>query len=50
MPELPEVQTVINTLEGQIKDRRIDNIIVFYDSIVGNKTEDFINKLIIYQV
>lgn len=46
MPELPEVQTVLDTLEGQIKDKVIDNIMVFYDSIVENKTEEFKKKLI----
>lgn len=34
MPEAPEVQTVLSTLELQIKDRRIDEVRVLYDKIV----------------
>lgn len=38
MPELPEVETVVRTLEHQIQDEQITDIKVFYDKIiVGNK-------------
>lgn len=37
MPELPEVETVVRTLERQIQDRQIEDIEILYDkTIVGN--------------
>lgn len=36
MPELPEVETVVKTLENQIKDSQIADIKVLYEPIVGN--------------
>lgn len=38
MPELPEVQTVLDTLELKIKNLEIEDIKVLYEPIVGNKT------------
>lgn len=37
MPELPEVETVLRTLENQIKDQEIIAIDVLYEPIVSNK-------------
>lgn len=37
MPELPEVETVLRTLETQIKDRKIIDIKVFYSPIVEDE-------------
>ena len=34
MPELPEVETVRNTLKNQILNKRIINIDVFYSGII----------------
>jgi len=46
MPELPEVQTVINTLEKQIKNKTIEDIKVFYPKIIDNAEPDyFVNSL-----
>ncbi|MBW9212032.1 MULTISPECIES: bifunctional DNA-formamidopyrimidine glycosylase/DNA-(apurinic or apyrimidinic site) lyase [Terrabacteria group] len=36
MPELPEVETVIRTLDQQIARRRIEAIQVYYDKVVGH--------------
>ena len=33
MPELPEVETVRRTLEGQIIGKKITNIEIYYDKI-----------------
>lgn len=44
MPELPEVETVVRTLENRIKDRQIVNVRVLYQPIVGD-TDSF-NKLV----
>lgn len=46
MPELPEVETVRKTLEHQILNEEIKNVVVYYDKIIENvSTLDFINKL-----
>ncbi len=45
MPELPEVETVLRTLEGQISDREIISVNILYPKIVENDPEDFIKKL-----
>ena len=44
MPELPEVQTVLDTLALNIKDRKIIDIKILYKPIV--ETSDFKKKLI----
>ena len=36
MPEAPEVQTVLSTLETQIKDVVINDIFVYYPKIIDN--------------
>ena len=46
MPELPEVQTVLDTLETQIKDLEIVNIKILYKPIVECSDRTFKKKLI----
>lgn len=46
MPELPEVQTVLDTLANQIKNRKIINIKILYKPIVECSDRTFKNKLI----
>lgn len=45
MPELPEVQTVLDTLELKIKDAKIVDIKVLYEPIVSMNKNTFIKKL-----
>lgn len=46
MPELPEVETVIRTLEHQIKDAEIEKVQVIYPKLVDNlDPREFENKL-----
>ena len=47
MPELPEVETVRGTLQGQIIGKKITNIEIYYDKILENTTiEKFKHSLI----
>ena len=46
MPELPEVETVLRTLENKIKDRKIKDVEVLYENIVDGDVLEFKNKLI----
>ena len=46
MPELPEVQTVLDTLETRIKDREITDIKILYEPIVECSKRTFRKKLI----
>lgn len=46
MPELPEVQTVLDTLETKIKNRRIVDIKILYKPIVECSDRTFKKKLI----
>ena len=46
MPELPEVQTVLDTLALRIKDKKITNIKILYKPIVIEKESVFKKKLI----
>ena len=46
MPELPEVQTVVDTLAGQIRDREIIKIEVIYAPIIEDDISLFKEKLI----
>lgn len=46
MPELPEVQTVLDTLELQIKDRKINQVIVLYSRMIESDLEQFKNDLV----
>ncbi len=43
MPELPEVETVKNTLKKQILGKRIQNIKVLYDGIIETDKNEFKN-------
>ncbi len=46
MPELPEVQTVLDTLESQIKDLKIVDIKIFYRPIIECSTTKFKKTLV----
>lgn len=46
MPELPEVQTVLDTLAVQIKDLKIEDIIIKYKPIVNVNANEFKKALI----
>lgn len=47
MPELPEVETVIKTLEKNIKSKKIVDVIVYYEKIIRNlSVSEFKKKLI----
>ena len=35
MPEAPEVQTVLSTLETQIKDVSIEDVLIYYPKILS---------------
>ncbi len=45
MPELPEVETVVRTLESRIKDRKISDIEILYSNIVDCDNREFIERL-----
>ncbi|MFV0380192.1 MAG: DNA-formamidopyrimidine glycosylase [Anaerorhabdus sp.] len=45
MPELPEVETVVRTLEVQIKNEKIKNIEVLWDNIIVGSVSEFKEKL-----
>jgi formamidopyrimidine-DNA glycosylase len=45
MPELPEVETVLRTLEHMIKGARIVSVKVIYPGIIEGDPEDFCRKL-----
>ena len=46
MPELPEVQTVLDTLENLIKDKKILDVKVIYPKIIQSDPDSFKNRLI----
>lgn len=47
MPELPEVQTVVSTLERQIKNAEIQSVDIYYDKIIDNvSAEEFSQGLV----
>ena len=46
MPELPEVETVLRTLELRIKNETINDIEVLWDNIIINDINEFRNRLI----
>lgn len=46
MPELPEVETVLRTLEKQIKDREITGITIRYAKMIENDPDEFCSFLI----
>lgn len=41
MPELPEVETVVRTLENQLKQAQIESVEVFWDNIIAQDVNDF---------
>ena len=45
MPELPEVETVVRTLENLIKDETIVDIKILYSNIIEDDSEDFKKRL-----
>ncbi|MBR0385010.1 MAG: DNA-formamidopyrimidine glycosylase, partial [Erysipelotrichaceae bacterium] len=46
MPELPEVETVVRTLEVQINDRIIKDVEIFWPKLIANvSSEEFRNRL-----
>ncbi|MCF0113874.1 MAG: DNA-formamidopyrimidine glycosylase [Erysipelotrichaceae bacterium] len=45
MPELPEVETVVRTLELQVKDTCIDKVEVFYPKMIEMEVNTFIETL-----
>lgn len=45
MPELPEVQTVLDTLHHQIQDLVITDVTVFYPKMIHAELESFIHTL-----
>lgn len=45
MPELPEVETVLRTLETQIKDLEILDVEVLWDNIIVNQNAEFIKQI-----
>ena len=46
MPELPEVETVVRTLEYQIQNAKIKDVTVYYPKIIDNVgVEDFRSQL-----
>ena len=46
MPELPEVETVINTIRPHIINKEIEKIEVYYDRLVQSNLDEFKTKLI----
>lgn len=46
MPELPEVETVLRTLETKIKNKKIVDINILYEPIIVDDIDYFKNKLI----
>ena len=45
MPELPEVETVLRTLEGQIAGRKILDVSVLYPKLIEGDPEEFCRRL-----
>ena len=46
MPELPEVETVINTIRPHIVTKEIEKIEVYYDRLIQSNLDEFKTKLI----
>jgi len=46
MPELPEVETVVRTLEKQIKNKKIEAIDIYYPNIIEGDIDSFKKSLI----
>ena len=45
MPELPEVETVVRTLEQQIKNQEIKNVIIRYPKMIEGDSVEFAQRL-----
>ncbi|WP_075877691.1 bifunctional DNA-formamidopyrimidine glycosylase/DNA-(apurinic or apyrimidinic site) lyase [Merdibacter massiliensis] len=50
MPELPEVQTVLDTLAYQMGNPVIEDIEIFWENIIDGDTENFRNQLRNHQI
>ena len=46
MPELPEVETVVNTIRQHIINKEIEKIEVYYDRLIQSNLDEFKTKLI----
>lgn len=46
MPELPEVETVVNTIRPHIINKEIEKIEVYYDRLIQSNLDEFKTKLI----
>ena len=46
MPELPEVETVVNTIRPHIVNKEIEKIEVYYDRLIQSNLDEFKTKLI----
>lgn len=46
MPELPEVETVVRTLENKIKGKKISSIDIYWNNIIIGDINDFKERLI----
>lgn len=46
MPELPEVETIRNTLKNLVLHKRIKDVEVYYDKIIDGDTNVFVSSLI----
>lgn len=46
MPELPEVETVINTIRPHIINKEIEKIEVYYDRLIQSNLDEFKTKLV----
>ena len=49
MPELPEVETVKNTLKGQVLNKKIVGVNIFYPNLIEFPTADKFKRQIINQ-
>ena len=45
MPELPEVETVRQTLRQFVLNKRIENVDILYPKIIENDVEEFVSKV-----
>lgn len=45
MPEAPEVQTVVSTLEVQIKDRQVIDVKILYDKLIQGDAQRFCEEM-----
>lgn len=50
MPELPEVQTVLDTLAYRLRNPVIEDIEIFWENIIDGDTANFRNQLRNHQI